>query len=163
MQKSLNPRNIKFNKTRLIIFIAISGLGFLVDRLLKILAYRQYSEKEFFILPEYASFTLHKNIGIAFGIKLWPGLSLALTSAILFILALICIYFIKKRRVYFFASLLVFSGGLSNLIDRACYGHVVDYFYVRPYSFFNIADALIFCGCVLFIYLFWQNKPRHGK
>jgi signal peptidase II len=48
---------------------------------------------------------------------------------------------------------LIIGGALGNLVDRAVYGHVVDYilFYTSTWSFavFNLADSLISIGAGL--------------
>lgn len=50
---------------------------------------------------------------------------------------------------------LILGGAVGNLIDRAVYGHVVDYllFYTSTWSFavFNLADAFITCGATLIV------------
>ena len=50
---------------------------------------------------------------------------------------------------------LIIGGALGNLVDRAVYGHVVDYilFYTESWSFavFNLADAFISIGAGLIV------------
>jgi len=62
---------------------------------------------------------------------------------------------------------LIVGGALGNLIDRAVYGHVIDYvlFHTPVWSFavFNLADAFITVGAVLVIleeFLGWRSQPR---
>ena len=62
---------------------------------------------------------------------------------------------------------LIVGGALGNLIDRAVYGHVIDYvlFHTPVWSFaiFNLADAFITVGAALVILdeLFsWRGQPR---
>jgi signal peptidase II len=59
------------------------------------------------------------------------------------------------------------GGALGNLIDRAVYGHVIDYvlFHTPVWSFavFNLADAFITVGAALVIleeFLGWRSQPR---
>lgn len=51
---------------------------------------------------------------------------------------------------------LIVGGALGNLIDRAIYGHVIDYvlFHTPVWSFavFNLADAFISVGAVLVVF-----------
>lgn len=51
---------------------------------------------------------------------------------------------------------LIVGGALGNLIDRAAYGHVIDYilFHTPVWSFaiFNLADAFISVGAVLVVF-----------
>ncbi|MBN9242205.1 MAG: signal peptidase II [Mesorhizobium sp.] len=61
---------------------------------------------------------------------------------------------------------LILGGALGNLIDRAVYGHVIDYvlFHTPVWSFavFNLADAFITVGAALVIleeFLGWRGQP----
>ncbi len=49
---------------------------------------------------------------------------------------------------------LVFGGTIGNLIDRLRYGHVTDFISVSVWPTFNIADASLTVGILLFVYLF---------
>lgn len=62
---------------------------------------------------------------------------------------------------------LIVGGALGNIIDRATYGHVVDYilFHTPVWSFavFNLADALITVGAVLVVieeFLIWRSGRK---
>ena len=58
------------------------------------------------------------------------------------------------------ALILVFSGGIGNLIDRVFRGFVVDMFdfYLIDFAVFNVADIFVCCGCGLFVLLFILSK-----
>jgi signal peptidase II len=65
---------------------------------------------------------------------------------------------------------LIIGGALGNLIDRATYGHVVDYvlFHTPVWSFavFNLADALITAGAALVIieeFLIWLRGRKETE
>ena len=62
---------------------------------------------------------------------------------------------------------LIVGGALGNLIDRAVYGHVIDYilFHTPVWSFavFNLADAFITVGAGLVLldeFVAWRRQPR---
>ncbi|WP_315925149.1 signal peptidase II [Mesorhizobium sp. SP-1A] len=62
---------------------------------------------------------------------------------------------------------LIVGGALGNLIDRAVYGHVIDYilFHTPVWSFavFNLADAFITVGAGLVLldeFVAWRREPR---
>jgi signal peptidase II len=62
---------------------------------------------------------------------------------------------------------LVVGGAIGNLIDRAVYGHVIDYvlFHTPVWSFavFNLADAFITVGAALVLleeFLGWRRRSR---
>ena len=45
--------------------------------------------------------------------------------------------------------MLVFTGALSNLIDRMVYGYTVDYFLILT-GVINLADVMIVAGFVIY-------------
>lgn len=63
---------------------------------------------------------------------------------------------------------LVLAGGLGNLIDRALYGHVVDFLYLgysgiswMHTNIFNIADVVIMAGAgMLLLHALSDRKPQ---
>jgi signal peptidase II len=65
---------------------------------------------------------------------------------------------------------MIIGGALGNMIDRAVYGHVVDYvlFHTPVWSFavFNLADAFISIGATLVIaqeFLDWRASRHQPK
>ena len=65
---------------------------------------------------------------------------------------------------------LIIGGALGNLIDRAVYGHVIDYvlFHTPVWSFavFNLADAFITVGAVLVVVeelLVWRKSRKQRR
>ena len=64
----------------------------------------------------------------------------------------------SKKRMPFTAFdrwciVVIYAGGLGNMIDRLRLGYVVDMIQVEFINFpvFNVADCFITCGCVLLI------------
>ena len=45
---------------------------------------------------------------------------------------------------------LMIAGMIGNLVDRVVFGHVIDFIDIVPWFIFNIADAAILLGIVLF-------------
>jgi len=98
---------------------------------------------------------------MAFGIRLPIELIIISGLIILFILGVLAIYSIKHRKLdWFYPLTLIFAGGASNLYDRIAYGYTVDYLYLWPYSFFNIADILIITGCIIILVHFIKSKSH---
>jgi len=65
---------------------------------------------------------------------------------------------------------LIIGGALGNLIDRAVYGHVIDYilFHTPVWSFavFNLADAFISVGAALVVLdelIGWRREPKSSN
>jgi len=46
---------------------------------------------------------------------------------------------------------ILLAGAIGNLIDRAAYGFVVDFFEIRGFPVFNLADACITVGAALIV------------
>ena len=82
----------------------------------------------------------------------------ALKYQMIFVLCsiLYTIYLILRKRPGLFQAgwLLTSIGGMANLYDRAWNGFVTDYVSLNGKLYFNIADLLVFAGCVLTI---WQE------
>ncbi len=61
---------------------------------------------------------------------------------------------------------LAWAGGLSNLIDRAAQGHVVDFLNVGlgplRTGIFNFADVAILAGTALAVWRQWEMGPASG-
>ena len=64
-------------------------------------------------------------------------------------------------------KLLILSGGLSNIIDRYLYGHVIDYisfeiFHIQWPAIINIADIYVSLGLLLWIFSQSQDINNTG-
>ena len=80
----------------------------------------------------------------------------------------ICIWLFRltsEQRILRWSLALILGGALGNLIDRALFGHVIDFLvlYYDPYYFpaFNVADADISlgaCGLLLDMFLTKETK-----
>lgn len=110
------------------------------------------------LLP-FFDFTLLYNPGAAFsflagadGWQRWFFTALALGASV-FIVWLMHRH--RGERRFNVALAMVLGGAIGNVIDRAAYGHVVDFllFYWRDWYFpaFNVADVGITCGAVLLV------------
>ena len=58
--------------------------------------------------------------------------------------------------------MLIFAGGVSNLIDRVAVGRVIDFLNVGigplRTGIFNVADAAIMCGVALLLFDAWRQR-----
>ena len=105
------------------------------------------------------SFSFFADLSDSFRIPLLVGVSL---------LAVIAMIFYQTRywnELDFFTRsglVCVLPGAVGNLIDRAIYGYVTDFFHFRWYeaSFFvnNLADCFISFGVVFFIIPLFSSK-----
>ncbi len=102
------------------------------------------------------------NAGGAFGI--FPGngeIFLAVSGLIsLVLLAVLLVGRVRGRLVRFGMSI-VLAGAVGNLIDRLLYGYVLDFFEIRGFPVFNLADACITVGAGLIILDVLIGGGRH--
>ena len=108
------------------------------------------------ILP-FLSITLAFNSGIAFSLLDFNNF---FTDYVLLFIGLIIIVFLVRlfkqedNITSKVGLILIISGALGNIIDRAMDGVVTDFllFFVgnTPFFIFNLADAYISCGAVLY-------------
>ncbi|HED35655.1 MAG TPA: lipoprotein signal peptidase [Gammaproteobacteria bacterium] len=118
------------------------------------------------------NFTLLYNKGAAFSFLASQGgwqrwFFLILTSVV----SLFIFLWLKKlkahQRIQYTALALILGGALGNLIDRAIYGHVIDfidvYYQQHRWPAFNIADSVISIGACLLIYDTLKNPDEKSK
>jgi len=111
------------------------------------------------LVPVLPMFALYRtwNEGIAFSLlKGMPDFGLlALTGLVIIFVLYLWWRTPSGRGVAHLGYALIIGGALGNLIDRAVYGHVVDYilFHTESWSFavFNLADSFISIGAGLIV------------
>jgi signal peptidase II len=108
------------------------------------------------------------NSGAAFG--LFQGMSMIIMVIALVATAALLIYgLVIHRRFPFFDGLLsrislgmVLGGTVGNLIDRIRLGYVTDFIDFTYWPAFNVADASISVGVILFAYTLLRQS-RHEE
>ncbi|MDF1608319.1 signal peptidase II [Hoeflea sp. YIM 152468] len=111
------------------------------------------------IVPVIPMFALYRtwNEGIAF--SLLKGMPDTWLLALTGLVVVFVLYLWRRtppgRGIAHLGYALIIGGALGNLIDRAVYGHVVDYilFHTESWSFavFNLADSFISIGAGLIV------------
>ena len=136
-----------------IIILLIGLLLLIIDQIAKFMLINQ----NIILVPDVLEFSYSENSGVVLGLFEVDMMIIMIVSiVILGILArLMKKYFDKERLAYATALVLVFAGGLSNLIDRILRGFVVDHLQIKLFSFpiFNLADLLIMIGIILLFVL----------
>lgn len=109
------------------------------------------------------------NQGVAFSM-LWgmhDGMLIGLTIIIILFVAWLARQTEQSNWLARLGFACIIGGAIGNLIDRAVYGHVVDYvlFHTPVWSFavFNLADAFISVGAALVIlaeFLEWRASRQ---
>ena len=107
--------------------------------------------------------TYTRNTGAAF--SMFEGMQWLFALIFLLFTALVVWDMVKKvmpfTKLERWLIVLVYAGGLGNMIDRIRMGYVVDMIEVEFMHFpvFNVADCFITCGCILLLlHLIFFNK-----
>ena len=88
-----------------------------------------------------------QNDGGAFGIFPGGGIVFLVVSAVVsLILFLILLTMQIDSRLIRTGMAFVLAGALGNLVDRIHWGYVLDFFEIRGFPIFNVADACITVG-----------------
>ncbi|PIP34003.1 hypothetical protein COX69_01385 [Candidatus Falkowbacteria bacterium CG_4_10_14_0_2_um_filter_48_10] len=149
---------------RKILPLAVGVAGLLAfDRLFKSIALYLDGRPPLVLCPNFFYFEFAANNGIAFSLPLsgwW------LNGSIILILCALAVWLIQEAQTNapsqkIFFLLLVIGGAASNLADRWLYVYVVDYLFLRYFTVFNLADAMIVAG-VLGLSI-WQWHSRRGQ
>lgn len=121
------------------------------------------------IIPNFFSFTLVKNTGVAFSLFSGSQIPIILL-AIMIIIGLF--KWIQKQELTIWKVIafgILYGGIFGNLIDRIFRAGVIDYldFTIFGYSFaiFNFADICVVCGAILMMAIFWKEdwQCKHMK
>lgn len=110
------------------------------------------------------SLTYFRNYGIAFSIKYKYEIIVGIN--ILLLLAIAYLGYKKRKNKYLlYPLIIVFAGGLSNLLERLIAGYVTDYIKINLFKFpiFNLADIYITIGTIIFIINYIKNEKNQTK
>lgn len=148
-EHEINEKFFMFLDNKKIAIYSITAIFLIiVDRFLKIFALNGIS---FNLIGDFFTFKFSPNYNIAFSL---PLSGIFLNFLILFIIIILLYYFVflffRKKIINYYFGLLIL-GAISNYFDRVKYGFVVDYFDLRYFTVFNIADIMIVSGCLLLI------------
>jgi len=128
-----------------------------LDRLSKIFFSDFLSIGESFpVIRNIFHITLVHNTGIAFGLFKDQGIVFIIIPVIAIILLIYNIYSYKNNQEFSLSYIVSFSlilgGAMGNLIDRVCFGYVIDFIDFRIWPVFNVADSAITIGAI-FIFI----------
>jgi signal peptidase II len=157
---------------RFINFLLVAFTVFFIDLFTKYLAEKFLDGRSITIIPEIFNLVLVWNRGAAFGFlatapEIVRKLMLIFVSLIAAVLTIAYAY--TKRhslsKLEFYSLALIAGGALGNLYDRIFLGAVRDFldFHIGEYHWpaFNIADASITVGILLFLFNEFFLKKRH--
>ncbi len=152
------------------IYILYLALFVISDRLTKYLAVKYLmpisSAK---VLDGIFNLTYVENRGVAFG--LFQNMHYIIVPLNILIVAL-CTYIMIKalknnKKFFAFSLVLVISGAIGNIIDKICYGYVVDFleFAFIDFPVFNMADIFVCIGAFMaaILILFTKDGDIFGN
>ncbi len=151
MQKANRPQL----EWRMIIFFLTALLIVVADQLTKAWI-RSYPEGRSLFEIGFVRIVRVENSGAAFGIFRDQRLALVAISTIAVLALVLFLLPAFRRNPYLDNALsrpalaLILGGTIGNLIDRLRIGHVTDFVSVGFWPAFNVADASITVGVILF-------------
>jgi len=154
-------------KTTYIILISIVLAGIVLDLISKIIFANIFATRDnpIVIIPDFFELTFLKNTGAAYGV-LSNHTWLLIVMSILFIIGFVVydIFYHSNSIWYIFASGLILSGAIGNLIDRIFLGYVRDFIRIELFSFvFNLADLFITAGVVCYAIFIILETIKEAK
>lgn len=114
-------------------------------------------------IPEEGFFriTYGTNTGGVFGLFANQAFLITLTAIVGVAAILVYSRYPQANRVLVRVALgLLLGGAVGNLIDRICFGKVVDFIDVGAWPVFNVADSAVVVGVILIIYYFLFGQKR---
>lgn len=125
------------------------------DRITKYLATKYLADGTVAdFIPGVVQLRYARNTGMAFSMLSGARWLFVVLTVVVCVGVLVYLFSDKCRSLWLYWSLgVVVSGGIGNLIDRALYGYVVDFFepIFIDFAIFNIADCAVTCGAVVLI------------
>lgn len=149
-----------------IAIISVIAIFFVLDRYLKNLALKLSPGESVNLIADFFSFSFTKNPYIAFSLPLSSSIITPLVVAIIISLIVVIIRLIYKQKhlsLQVIFLIIILLGAVSNAIDRLQYAYVIDYLRLKNLSVFNIADAMISLGTMLYIYTSFIKEDSVDK
>ena len=151
-----------FENTKKMPLNILIGIFFIaLDRFLKFLAMEGFFNGQQGIFNDFFKLSFVGNYNIAFSLPLagwWLNIVI-----ILIVFALICnlLYYAEKNDyAKSYLLFLITLGAASNLFDRLKYGFVIDYFDLKYWTIFNLADVMIVGGVIFLAWFMIKNKKN---
>ena len=148
--------------------ILISTLTLILDILTKQLVINLMIENQSIsLIKDFFSLTYAKNTGVAFSFLEGNVSLIIIITSIIILLILKYIKDIVKNKYEIICYGLIIGGAIGNLIDRICYGYVIDFLdfnlFGYPFPIFNIADTAIVIGIFSLIILSFIEDKKYTK
>jgi len=103
------------------------------------------------------------NFGAAFGLFAHrTGFFIFVTTVVVLLIFVFLRHLPKEQKLLRAALVLQLGGAMGNLIDRVRLGYVIDFFDLRVWPVFNVADIAIVFGVGLLILDLTRNAREKG-
>ncbi|CAB3776550.1 signal peptidase II [Pararobbsia alpina] len=143
----------------LVPWLGLALVVILIDQVTKITMTKLFAYGSGRVITSFFNLVLTYNTGASFGFlaqsggwQRWFFTVLAIAAALLIV------YLLKthgNQTLFCFALSMILGGAIGNVIDRAAYGHVIDFldFHLHGWHFatFNLADSAITLGAILLV------------
>lgn len=131
---------------------------FILDRCLKFLAL-YYINNPVKIIDDLLKFNFVSNHNIAFSLPIYGIWLNFIIILIIVILLYFCVLFFRTKEYNKIIYLVfIIAGAISNLMDRLQYKYVIDYFDLKYFTAFNLADVMIVIGISCLVLLCGKSK-----
>ncbi|MBT9164213.1 MAG: Lipoprotein signal peptidase [candidate division WS2 bacterium] len=96
---------------------------------------------------------LVKNDAGIFGLPLPGGINTQIIVLLILFSSIIYLFKREKKKVMLiYGVIMMFTGGLSNILDRFYHGFVIDFIDLGFWPVFNLSDALISFGTIVVLW-----------
>lgn len=120
------------------------------------------------VLGDWFNITYIRNTGTAF--SMFAGnkmVTVVLTSLLIVFCIVVAVReFRKGSRLLALCLTFVMAGGVSNMIDRLCFGYVTDMISCGSFAIFNVADIAVTCGCftamIIIAFFYKEDKSKEA-
>lgn len=146
------------DKKKMTVFLLAAIFFIVLDRVFKQWAISNPSETVV-LIPELFKLNLAKNYYIAFSIPL-SGVLLNIVILAIIVILTYYLFLLWSKKQFLLVGYLtnIQFGAISNIYDRLKYGFVIDYFDLRYFTIFNLADTMIVVASILLSINLLQNN-----
>lgn len=151
----------KYSK-KTVIFAILTVFFVFADRFLKALCLKGFFDLPVSLVGDIFSLHYIKNPYIAFSLPFSGPIAMVIIGAIIIVLLLYWLILIFHKNLNFPLTLLII-GAILNFTDRVEYGFVIDYFDLKYFTIFNLADTMIVLGVLWLLYKNYPSQQNENR
>jgi signal peptidase II len=148
-----------------LLYLGIIALGVATDQLTKLLAVKHLKGNDpINILGDLFRLRYETNKGMAFGLMEEHRWVFMTVSTVAIIAMLAYLFAVRNQgKLYTVSISIIASGGIGNMIDRISLGYVVDFFDLKGFAVFNVADSYVCIGAGLLVLALITDIVKEAK